>query len=55
MMRRFSSFICNITNNLKFSDNSEICIFFIKNVEFVTKFWPNAYQNVLGAFFGREK
>ena len=44
-------FFCNLKNNLNFSENSEIWIFFIKIEEFVTKFWLNAYRNVFSCVF----
>ena len=44
-------FFCNIKNNLNFSENSEICIFFIKIEEFGTKFRLDAYQNVFNCVF----
>ena len=44
-------FFCNFKNNLNFSEYSEIWIFFKKIEEFVTKFWLNAYQNVLSCVF----
>ena len=50
-MGHYSSFCFNIKNNLKFSENSKICIFFIKITEFGTKFRLNAYQNVFNSFF----
>ena len=44
-------FFCNIKNNMNFSENSKICIFFIKNEEFVTNFRPYAYLNVFDSVF----
>ena len=44
-------FFCIFLNNLNFSENSEIWIFFIKIEEFVTKFWLSAYQNVFSCVF----
>ena len=50
-MRHYFSFFCNIKNNLNFSENSGICIFFIKIEEFGTKYRLNAYQNVFNCVF----
>ena len=44
-------FFCNMKNNLNFSEKSEICIFFIKIEDFLTKFRLNAYQNVFNGVY----